>query len=407
MRKTKVKNFYEFYTKPCPICGKIGGCMLREDKKVVVCIRTESKTVFSTTFLSWVHFLDAKDVNVSLHNKETNTESERASKDFIHAVYSTLLTLLQLNMEHKKDLLRRGFTESEINFNGYKSLPGINDSPKICREIMDNLGVDTLAGVPGFYLSKSKNTWYLNGNNGMLIPLRRSDGTIQGMQYRILHPKDIVTVNFSKDQQHLLQYKVVNDVIVQVFDQHSQKVWEKTLTYKEAALIEIPINGKNTLVGIASLKKGQKYFWLSSANRNLGVSSESCCHVSIQNNKEYSTTLKANKVWLTEGPIKGDFCTERVNKAFNTDGEVFISVPGVGMWEKALPVLEQLGAKEIIMAYDRDAMENTAVKTALKSCTVKLLSMGYTVGMAIWGNKEAKGIDDLLKLHYRPEIKYF
>ena len=95
--------------------------------------------------------------------------------------YRHLLSLLNLSEEHKKDLLRRGFSEDEIKSSDYRSYPqtGLED---ICRKLISKGCV--LAGVPGFYVTES-GSWSLRKlGDGYLIPQKNSRGQIQGFQVR-------------------------------------------------------------------------------------------------------------------------------------------------------------------------------------------------------------------------------
>jgi hypothetical protein len=72
-----------------------------------------------------------------------------------------------------------------------------------------------------------------------------------------------------------------------------------------------------------------------------------------------------------------------------------ISVPGVAAWKTAIPFLQQLGTKTVLIAFDADAAEKPHVAHALSACTEGLTSEGLAVVIERWPG-EHKGIDDAL-----------
>lgn len=82
---------------------------------------------------------------------------ERATNEHCDIVYRAMLENLVLRKEHKEDLLKRGFTEKQIEKVGFKSSP--TDRIGICRKLL-SLGY-CLEGVPGFFINKNGN-WELS-----------------------------------------------------------------------------------------------------------------------------------------------------------------------------------------------------------------------------------------------------
>jgi hypothetical protein len=110
---------------------------------------------------------------------------EMADIEVRHNTYTALLSKLELYINHTADLRRRGLTVKEIISHGYRSIPDAAIRRKICSE----LGKDgcVLKGVPGFYTDRD-GSWDFYGGSGYLIPVRDSDGCIQGMQVRLDNP---------------------------------------------------------------------------------------------------------------------------------------------------------------------------------------------------------------------------
>ncbi len=78
----------------------------------------------------------------------------------------------------------------------------------------------------------------------------------------------------------------------------------------------------------------------------------------------------------------------------------FVGIPGVNAWEEAGRILNSLGTKDFIVAFDSDAKENPRVADALQKFLQHLKTNGFNPQNASWPKSFGKGIDDaLLKLH--------
>ncbi|WP_297202876.1 DUF3854 domain-containing protein [Thermanaeromonas sp.] len=101
--------------------------------------------------------------------------------------------------------------------------------------------------------------------------------------------------------------------------------------------------------------------------------------------------IKDPRVWITEGPLKADIAAAYLDA-------LVIGVAGATSWKPALYVVEELAAKEVVIAYDMDQKSNEAVATAKRMLAAKLKGMGIVVREAVWEArcKNEKGIDDAL-----------
>lgn len=101
--------------------------------------------------------------------------------------YRELLTLLQLSPQHRKDLLSRGLTETEVaNMEalGYKSTCA-EESVAIARKLLKR-GC-RLEGVPGFFMNYHGD-WeiaFYQKNNGYLCPVWSDEGLLIAFQIRL------------------------------------------------------------------------------------------------------------------------------------------------------------------------------------------------------------------------------
>lgn len=127
---------------------------------------------------------------------------------------------------------------------------------------------------------------------------------------------------------------------------------------------------------------GPKYVYLSSAKKG-GPGPGAQVHVPC------GTIIPAEVVRLTEGELKADV-------AFSLTKVPTLSIPGVGNWRGALDVLNDLGAKQVLLAFDADAKTNKNVARSLLECARALVEAGFRVGMEVWEQSDGKGIDDLV-----------
>lgn len=270
-------------------------------------------------------------------------ENPIASVKTRHTAYSIMLSHLSLSDRHKKDLLKRGFLEKEIERLGYKTavsqLPNEKTDNRIFeipKDIMKR-GL-SLCGIPAFYKAKSKDLWLLCANkSGILVPYRSRNALIQGFQ-----------------------------------------------------------NRKNT----EELDEGEdKYGWLSSNNMNMGTKSLAYIHYACDFTKNTQGEIEpvlGESVCLTEGAMKGDLfhaitgfptiCVAGVNSLTELDEE--------------LEYLKSRGVKYILIAYDMDYETNPKVAKAVETLKAKIESHGLNWQRILWDSKW-KGIDDYYAYHER------
>ncbi|WP_236713100.1 DUF3854 domain-containing protein [Neomoorella mulderi] len=103
------------------------------------------------------------------------------------------------------------------------------------------------------------------------------------------------------------------------------------------------------------------------------------------------TEIKDQRVWITEGQLKADIAAAYLDA-------VVIGAQGATSWKPVVPEVLELGAKEVVIAYDRDQETNKEVARGKRMLAAELKKLGITVREAIWKarSKEEKGIDDAL-----------
>ena len=125
-----------------------------------------------------------------------------------------------------------------------------------------------------------------------------------------------------------------------------------------------------------------KYLWFSSHGRPNGASPGSPAHCAGS----------GTGVWVTEGPLKADVAAHLL------DGR-FIGTGGAAAWKAALDVLDAVGARAPVVAFDADLRKGDAENQA-REFVAELKKQGFSPRRATWLHAQGKGIDDvLLKLH--------
>jgi hypothetical protein len=137
--------------------------------------------------------------------------------------------------------------------------------------------------------------------------------------------------------------------------------------------------------------EGGKYRWLSSKHKG-GLGPGAPIHVPLCPKDTDKTSVR-----ITEGALKADVATR-------LSGMLTIGLPGVSAWRRVTPVLRDLGAKTVRVAYDADACHNRNVAEHLSNLVNHLRRRGFGVELEIWDEAEGKGIDDLLAAAKTPDV---
>ena len=99
-----------------------------------------------------------------------------------HRTYSALLSMLGLANAHRENLHNRGLSDRDLAQLGYKSMPLANNS-ELVRRVLET-GADP-HGVPGFFRTKAGWWSFVHQRSGILIPVKDTQGLIQGLQLRL------------------------------------------------------------------------------------------------------------------------------------------------------------------------------------------------------------------------------
>lgn len=242
----------------------------------------------------------------------------------IDQTYSAMLDLLTLCKGHREHLREaRGLTDCQIDELKYRSTPPFYLCKKIASQLLEK-GC-TLQGVPGFYIKNGEWTVkFYSKTSGILIPVRGIDGLIRGMQIRL----------------------------------------------------DVPIKDDND-----PEKSGTKYIWLSSAGKEMGVSSGSPVH--------FVGDPFVHTVFITEGFLKADVSHYLMNRSF-------IAIAGINntsQLELMFTLLKENGTEVIVEAADMDKFRNIQVNKGVENIYFIIQKCGLEFRRLTW-NPNYKGIDD-------------
>ncbi len=149
----------------------------------------------------------------------------------------------------------------------------------------------------------------------------------------------------------------------------------------------IPCRQSGRIVAIAIRpdkpgKKGRKYVWLSSGHKG-GCKARASAHTPL------GTPTTADVVRLAEGTLKADVA------AFLDGSLPCVGSPGLG-WKRVIPVLREMQARVVRLAFDADWSTNEHVKAARSAAIEGLPRAGFSVLVEEWDGSQAKGIDNAL-----------
>ncbi len=100
----------------------------------------------------------------------------------VNQYVNAVLSVLNLAGEHRENLRGRGLTDENISRLGYKSVP-VGSGIDIADRLLGR-GAQ-LAGVPGFFRTKSGQWAFVHQRPGILIPVKDIYGQVQGLQVRL------------------------------------------------------------------------------------------------------------------------------------------------------------------------------------------------------------------------------
>jgi hypothetical protein len=159
--------------------------LLAANGSYAICNRVESEQPTKGRCGGWIHRL-VKDVAYCPSRQSfipmPASDGRLASLERRHRVYQRLLYRTTLSEEYRRQLLARGFSDTEIELRDYRSLP-LQGRAQIAKEIETS---ERLDGVPGFCTASNERGTYrtLAGSPGLLIPVRAPNKQIRAVRIR-------------------------------------------------------------------------------------------------------------------------------------------------------------------------------------------------------------------------------
>jgi len=166
---------------PCPICRKPGWCSMTDDKAMVICMRVAEGSIKESKNFGYIHILEEREYRPLDPIPRKPEPPARASLERRDAVYRAMLARLRLTDRHDAGLRERGLSEIAIERNAYASLPVLSRIPDLCADLARD---HNLANVPGFYRDEEGRWMMAVYSPGFFIPVRDTQGRIQGCQIR-------------------------------------------------------------------------------------------------------------------------------------------------------------------------------------------------------------------------------
>lgn len=338
-------------------------------------------------------------------------EEERAPLADCDAVYNRLLELLTLDDDDKASLMKRGLTEEQIEWLGYKSCPSKERIPKIVETLQfENY---CLKGIPGFYKRYGKYSMMLA--NGFFIPFRNMDGEIQGLQIRRKGDENITLdkdVSFSDTVDYTLRVKnnnpfPINLRVIDIVPDNArvkpdssnfpfdlgrpQEIrWELYFKAEEEKILTYSLETDIPRKTRAKVVVQPRYIWFSSGNREGGTPMTNFTH--------YIGELR-DVMYLTEGGLKAD-----VTYFLCGGKKSFLAVTGITSLRdmpKTFEYFKENGVKEICIAFDMDRVYNERVMEAIENVQQMANDAGLKSSVLEWDIKMGKGIDDFTLAHLK------
>ncbi len=137
--------------------------------------------------------------------------------------------------------------------------------------------------------------------------------------------------------------------------------------------------------------EGGKYRWLSASKIHGGARAGKPLPIHVPLFQGDRSTIR-----VVEGALKADATTL-------LSGTLTVGLPGLG-FKGLRELLQQLGARRVLIAYDADAATNKNVARALAMIVPYLRKADLEIVLERWPLEKAKGIDDLFATGGTPEV---
>jgi hypothetical protein len=325
----------------CWACGRVGSqCSVSKDGTVVCCWHDQvgafkTKTAKNGDVCYFHSYGDIERKKAPRALVQDIPERPRAEDSILNQAYRMIQSESSLSTVHERYFrYNRQWKEAEYEAPGYFTPPPEGRRYKIAKKIAETFGEDLAARIPGMMKQAPR----------------------EGMepQWALRAWDNSFWIPVRNLKEEIVAYRVRIDDEVKGVGKSARTV-ERT-------------------------KLNSRYRWVSTSDqREAGASPGTPVHVPLGK--------RTKTVRITEGELKADLATMRTKI-------LTLGVPGVGGWERAIPILEELKPERILLAYDMDAKSNVFVARPLKAM-FEGFSKIAPVAVEVW-NARYKGIDDAL-----------
>lgn len=346
---------------PVPGCDSDHFCwwrILKYPTAYVLCMKV-SDGAFRTSYLRGIdrpayhHIID---LSLHAHGSLQLVSSEPiTSIPERHEAYNGLLTG-ELSSFHRAYLNSRDCTGEMIKHFRYTTLSSSYPLRDGVAAMLNQLGLD-LRGVPGFWYDQDEK-WHLAGPGGILMPVVNRNGMITGCQINT-DEYIVAWVRFTMRKLEIPE----------------TELWRKKMKY--VWLSSIPKRKTND--------EGQEYFI-----RKTGTGAQATLHYPESKPHSFLDDINLEDQLLVEGIHKSNMVAYLSDELVMAQAGASASQPEVAR--------AALGAGRLLIAYDRDWMENPSVRFALTSqlTQIELLKPLDNVFVLYWPPEAGKGLDDVL-----------
>lgn len=168
----------------CNRCGESGGMLALYGKVYQVDNQTAYQEIMEALGASREISAYQRKPKTADMGKTEIVNSPAESADVKDKTYTMLFSMLCLSDTHRRNLLQRGFSEEQIEENGYRSTPPFGYR-KLTKRLLE--AGCTVEGVPGFF-QDADGEWSIHfhpKSSGFMIPVRNIDGQIAAVQIRL------------------------------------------------------------------------------------------------------------------------------------------------------------------------------------------------------------------------------
>lgn len=421
---------------PCPICGKPDYCFWREREKDpgqynLYCNRTsEAKgtIVAGTDGQEYVAIFLTDRATIYEAVKQREERGKRAitgdrkvavprtytvidsvtplSHEKLDAVYRMMQNLLPLYKFHAKYLIKEGWNMELIRKHGICSFPVakrsslpyslkyIKSREELAVDVMKNLSITSLKGVPGAYVN-DVGRWTFYGKSGIIFPVYDEHGFIYRIRIRLDYLD--LPIELKEDAKGFFYLDKDERITVSMGGPFKMK-GEERIKMEFAS-------HKGKYRNFSSYKRDPDAYEVGIISNllNCGCEAKNQLMFAASSDNDYQV------VWIIEGEKKALYCNQSIRQPF-------IGLPGVNDFAKLdkpikgrtpLEYIRQRGCETIIVAFDADRYNKEMVMICQDRLCKLLVDRGFKVCIADWNEENGKGLDDLLASGHIPVFYYY